>query len=420
MALEQTSMVTWRFEPGPIDVHTHPRIFDAIVLEEFVPGNDGREGKAGLIAYTEVALQCGITAMIAMPNESARIFDKSAKEPEKTKPVAYPIANIDRVTASQAAISHEAAIPTAIHFGLDPKDSFLDDEKQLLADGKLYERFESAHEECTSLKTYWAETTGGYHIARRHRLRVVDLWFIANPEKPHVMHVEDDDVGGALSDVINLPNGKDMPIHIAHVSSRQELEAVIEAKKAGMNVTCEVTPHHLFLDEIDAQELGGYGCMKPRLKKREDVDFLWSHMDYIDIIASDCAPHRRVDKEADKPAYGVTNHTYMMQLLFGAVEYGKISYEDLYKKLCINPRKRFNLPLEDGSYAEFDMVQPVRGPLLEAERYGYSPFQRLNRKFHLIGNVVEVKAGTSYIYNPASTSNITPSYSHLIRPKNLQ
>jgi len=420
MALEQLDKYNFQLEPGLADVHTHPRIFDVINLEEFVPGNRGREGKAGLMVYTEVALESGITLMIAMPNESLRRFDKNAEDPEKTLLIPYPIATYDRLLAAESLISHEANIPTALHFGVDPRLMFLDHDKQILDREGLYRHFTSAREECMSLKLYGAKTTGGYNIEAKHIPTVAKIWHDVNPEKPVVLHLEDDNIAKVLAEINQLEKGKDIPIHIAHVSSKQELEAVIAAKEAGMNITCEVTPHHLFMNDIDGSSLAGYGCMKPTLKSQEDVDFLWSHLTFIDMIASDCAPHRKVDKEAVDPAYGVTNHKQMLPLLLGAIADGKLSYEQLYQMLCIAPRKRFNLPQADGSITKFNIHQTENGALHDPERYGYSPFKRLNRQFHLVGNVVEVKAGRSHYnaYAP-STFDVWPSYTHLVRPDSL-
>lgn len=55
------------------------------------------------------------------------------------------------------------------------------------------------------------------------------------------------------------------PVHIVHVSRREEIELIADAKAQGLPVTCEVTPHHLFLDQTDAARLGPLGDMRPIL-----------------------------------------------------------------------------------------------------------------------------------------------------------
>lgn len=406
------------FQPGPVDVHTHPRVFDAISQEDFLEANGGMEGKAGLLEYTAVALRSGITAMLAMPNESIRLYDPSSDE--STILVPYPIANLDRVRAVQSKISQEAYLPVGIHYGLDPEHIFTNEAKENIDDEKLHRNFEEVSEECMGLKIYGAETTGGYNLHTRHIPRVIDIWSQINPEKPVTLHLEDEDVGRVLTEIHKLQGGKNIPVHIAHVSSRLELLAVITAKKAGMNVTCEVTPHHLTLDESVIKEIGGYGCMKPTLKTQEDIDFIWANIDSVDIFASDCAPHRRSDKEAKNPSYGVTNHTVMLPILIGAVAQGKLSLDQLNEKLCLNPRRRFSLPMYDGSHVSVKLAETTARGREEAisPRYGHEPFSKLGKSFFMLGRVVEVQAGKSYWSE--DQPDMHNSYTHLIRPKVTQ
>lgn len=425
MAIELGDHGLVRFEPGPFDVHLHPRVTDAMTQDNLDPLNNGTEGKAGLVLYTQAMLRSGITGGIAMPNEQGRllILGSGLDGKVKTDTVPYPISNIDRMRAMQFAIEQQSVVPLGVFAGLDPEEVYLDLGRKVTNVQGLSQRFAEVSQECLGLKIYGAETTGGFNIATKDIWQVVQLWHEFNQEKPVILHLEDDKVGEVLGQIYELKKGKDIPIHIAHVSSRQELEAVIEAKKLGMNVTCEVTPHHLFLDDSVPSEIGSYGCMKPTLKKQEDIDFLWANIDYIDIIASDCAPHRTSDKEGEGMVYGVTNHSVMLPLLIGAVNQGKLTSEQLYDKLCIKPRMRFNVPL-DNSFTTIDMTEKGRDPK-KWERFahpgfGHNAFTRLNRKFHLVGRVVETGAGMSYIHFSKWENSLygeyRTSYTHLLRP----
>jgi carbamoyl-phosphate synthase/aspartate carbamoyltransferase/dihydroorotase len=204
------------------------------------------------------------------------------------------------------------------------------------------------------------------------------------------------------------------------------MEAILLAKRAGMNVTCEVTPHHLFLDESARELIGGGGCMKPSLKSEADRDFLWEHIDDIDIFASDCAPHRPSDKMGEHPAYGVTNHTVMLPLLLGAVKEGRLTMDDVYQKFCINPRTRFGLPVEDGSFVKLDTHYSFNAAYYDSKAsYLDSPFrslEQLGQRFRMVGQVVAAQAGVSTIRRGTRfdrKDSIRPSLTHLIRPKNL-
>jgi dihydroorotase len=261
-----------------------------------------------------------------------------------------------------------------------------------------------------------AQTTGGYNIDLAHAAEVSTIWHHHNPEKPIIYHVEGDDVGRLMTDLQAVKHGNTMPIHLAHVSSQKELEAKMAAKESGMNITCEATPHHLFLSVDAVQTLGGYGCMKPSLKSEDDRAFLWANMEHIDIFASDCAPHRHSDKEADKPAFGVTNHGVMLPLLLGAVADGRLTMDDIYQKFCVTPRERFNLPLEDGSYVGISTAISHPVERYEAAPYGFSPFGKLEDVPTMVGEVVVAHGGNStYRANHESQQFVT-SYTHLIRP----
>lgn len=433
MALEQLDKNLWDLQPGPFDVHAHPRVFDSLNHDDFPTINEGTEGKAGLRIYTEAALRSGITGIAAMPNESVRLYDESS--PEKTVEIPYPIANHSRVLAMQAAIAERAVIPTAVYMGIDPQAAFWDEDKARLNSRYLSTEFKNVSEDCLGLKIYLAETTGGNTIGLEHAAAVTALWHHQNPDKPVIFHVE-----GAVAmrrlfnDVRQIkasespiekrqPIGHKIPIHIAHITSREELEAKIEAKRSGMNVSCEVTPHHVSFDESLRQELGGYGCMKPTLKTAEDVQFLRNHLHDIEIFASDCAPHRISDKERESPAYGVTNHTVMLPVLIGLAKDGYLTMEDVYQKFCVTPRQRFNLPLEDGS-----MTRLATGPetaLLTADEhdqkaeYGQNPWTRTDQAVRLAGRVIVARAGASTYYADWD-SNMRSSYRHQIRPINMK
>ena len=421
MALEQVSAEVWEMSPGPFDGHTHPRALDPINKDDFLDLNGGFEGKSGVAEYTKVAFLSGITGMLAMPNEQARVLDDTSEE--RTELRAYPIANIDRVTAMQGAISSQAHIPTGIHMGLDPVKAFHDEAKQRLNRPYLSKTFAEVSDECTSLKIYLAETTGGNNVAVEHATGVMEIWARTNPDKTVVLHVEGEDVAKVFDDLSAGKWGKEMPVHIAHISSRQELEAVMQAKREGMNVTCEVTPHHLSFNESLRKQIGGYGCMKPSLKPEEDRRFIIANLDQIDMFASDCAPHRRSDKEGENPAFGVVNHTVMLPLLMGMVEDGRLTMKELYDKMCVAPRRRFNIP-DDDSHIRYSTAGEYPAASYDENTrvgYGFNPYahERLAEKVKLVGWVLEAQAGNSYLDTQEDIEYLATSYTHLIRPKNF-
>ncbi|MGI9027962.1 MAG: hypothetical protein ACR2FM_03950 [Candidatus Saccharimonadales bacterium] len=414
MALEIISSNSILFAPGPFDVHMHPRVTDGITEDAFVEINGGIEGKAGLAAYTEAAMRSGITGGGAMPNEVMRKY--APWTDEKTITVPYPISDRRSVDAMQSAIQQHSLLPMAVYAGIDPTEIFTDPTREHLNMDVVEKNFAEIKDEVMALKLWGDNSTGGYNIPKQFIPHVANRWNVYSPEKPVILHVEDAGVGEVLQDIARH-QGSEIPIHIAHVSSRQELQAVIDAKEAGMNVTCEVTIHHLFLNADVRQQIGGYGCMKPSLKPQEDVDFLWANLKHIDMFASDCAPHRRSDKEGENPAFGVTNHSVMLPLLLGAVTKGRLTVTDIYKKFCVNTRQRFNIPFEDGSETSVLLVPTDMATLEHVvnPRYGHNPFTRTNVQAPLIGRIIGVKAGASDL----AQKRLRPSYSHIITPRTV-
>lgn len=410
MGIEQLAENRISIVPGPFDVHMHPRATDPITEDSFVEINGGIEGKAGLASYSLTALKSGITGGLAMPNEMLRKYDETV--PEKTVVVPFPISNIDRVHTMQVAITSASVIPVGVIAGIDPEEIFADNRRQIIDYDIAEARFREIQGDITAGKLWCDYSTGGFNVDSRFAGGLAERFFAHNPNKPLVIHAEDENVGVVLNNIYQIKDGKDMPIHIAHVSSRQELQAVIDAKRLGMNVTCEVTIHHLFLDDNVPGIIGGYGCVKPGLKPKADQKFLWENLNWIDMFASDCAPHRVSDKENDTPTPGFSTHTVMLPLLLGAVADGRLSYEDLYQKFCIKPRERFNRPINDGSEVtvELDRTSAEELEFRIRPKYGQNPFLRVaaGRK---IGRVISAKAGKSTSVNPRT------SYTHVLRPK---
>ena len=139
------------------------------------------------------------------------------------------------------------------------------------------------------------------------------------------------------------------PLHIVHVSRRSEIEVIRAAKEAGMPVTCEATPHHLFLSVDDLPRLGGRGDMRPRLVTPDDVASLWENLDIIDLFATDHAPHTLDEKAQETPPPGVPGIETMLPLLLTAVDDGRLMLEDVITRLHTNPQRISGIPPQPDS-----------------------------------------------------------------------
>ena len=168
---------------------------------------------------------------------------------------------------------------------------------------------------------------------------------------PIAAHAE----GRSLAAVILMAALYDRPLHLCHVSSQEEIALIRKAKEAGVKVTCEVTPHHLFLTQEDLPAIGeGRGEVRPRLATPADREALWKNLDVIDCFATDHAPHTLQEKDSPNPPPGFPGLETALPLLLTAVFEGRLSIDDLILRLYTNPRRIFNLPEQPQTYIEVD------------------------------------------------------------------
>ena len=139
------------------------------------------------------------------------------------------------------------------------------------------------------------------------------------------------------------------PYHVCHISTKESVALIREAKARGVDVTCETGPHYLVLDDSDLREDGKFK-MNPPLRSREDKEALIEGIldGTIDMIATDHAPHSAEEKSRglEKSAFGIVGLETAFAIMYTHfVKTGKMSLEQLLRLLVDNPRKRFGLPL---------------------------------------------------------------------------
>ena len=131
-------------------------------------------------------------------------------------------------------------------------------------------------------------------------------------------------------------------LHIAHLSARESLEQVRAAKRKGLRVTCEVTPHHFTLTDEDV-EYNTHYKMNPPLASREDRDALIAGLadGAVDAIATDHAPHEPalMDVEFERAPFGVTGFETALSLGLELVHAGKISLMRLVELFTVGPAR---------------------------------------------------------------------------------
>ena len=137
--------------------------------------------------------------------------------------------------------------------------------------------------------------------------------------------------------------------HVCHISTKESVELIRRAKAEGLDVTCETGPHYLVLDDGDLQEDGRFK-MNPPLRAPEDREALIEGIldGTIDMIATDHAPHSAEEKGRglEKSAFGIVGLETAFPVLYTyMVRAGVMTMSKLVETMCINPRKRFGIPM---------------------------------------------------------------------------
>lgn len=314
--------------PGLIDPHVHVR-------------EPGATHKEDWDTVTQAALAGGVTTILAMPNTKPPIFD-----------------GVTLDIALNAA-KQKARCDYAQFVGAGPDN----------ADAAA-----SLAPKAAGLKMYLDSTFGEL------RLDDMTLWmphFAKFPkDSPMVMHSESRTMAAAIL----FAAVYDHPVHIAHVSLREEILLIKAAKERGIKVTCEVCPHHLFLSKEDIPAISkgkpGRGEVRPRLATKEDVDSLWTNLDVIDCFATDHAPHTLEEKDSNNPPPGFPGLETILPLLLTAVHDGRLTMDDVVQKMHTNPRKIFHLPEQTETWVEVDedSIYEIKASE-QFTRCGWTPFE---------------------------------------------
>ena len=147
--------------------------------------------------------------------------------------------------------------------------------------------------------------------------------------------------------------------HVCHISAKESVALIRQAKARGLDVSCETAPHYLLLDDSMLREEGRFK-MNPPVRGREDRLALIEGIQdgTIDIIATDHAPHSAEEKSRglEKSAFGIVGLETAFPVLYtGLVLTGIIRLEKLVELLSTNPRRRFSIPLSGEDYCVWDL-----------------------------------------------------------------
>lgn len=147
--------------------------------------------------------------------------------------------------------------------------------------------------------------------------------------------------------------------HVCHISTKESVELIRQAKAEGVNITCETAPHYLVMDDSDLEEDGRFK-MNPPLRDKADREALLAGIKdgTIDMISTDHAPHSNEEKAKglEKSAFGIVGIETAFPVLYTKlVKSGFISLDRLMELLALNARKRFNIPIKKNNYTVWDL-----------------------------------------------------------------
>ena len=331
--------------PGVIDIHAHFREPGATYKEDWESGS-------------KAAAHGGVTLVFDMPNTlppttTLQRVEEKRELAESKSIIDYRICggvrkgNIHELAGMAPAVSAFGEIFMCESFGelQISKAELLDAYKEIAKTGKVA----ITHAEDAEINEYFKE-----------RFRKRNDPAIHNEVRPPLSE------NVAVATALQLAKATGVKLHLTHISTKESIQLIRSMKKKA-DVTCDVTPHHLFLTEENMKELGNFGKMNAPLRSKEDQDALWRGIKtgVVGIVASDHAPHTKEEKKKpywDAPA-GVPGIETMLPLMLTAMKRRWINLYKLVKLLCVNPAKRMGLypqkgVLAEGSDADIVVVNP--------------------------------------------------------------
>ncbi|MGN0979039.1 MAG: dihydroorotase [Candidatus Avoscillospira sp.] len=313
--------------PGFADVHVHLR-------------EPGFSYKETIASGTRAAAHGGYTAVCAMPNlnpvpdtdEHLRVQEEIIEKDACIH--VYPYGAITLGEKGETLAELEVMAPRVCAFSDDGRG--VQDRammKEAMLEAKRLGKIIAAHCEDNALLHGGYIHDGQYAKAHGHR------------------GICSESEWGPIRRDLELAAETGCAYHVCHISTKESVDLIRQAKQSGVNVTCETGPHYLTLDDGDLQEDGRFK-MNPPLRDRSDREALLKGLldGTIDMIATDHAPHSPEEKSRglEKSAMGVTGIETAFPVLYTKlVQPGILSLERLVELLAVNPRKRFGLPLGD-------------------------------------------------------------------------
>ncbi|MCA0174377.1 dihydroorotase [Bacillus sp. RAR_GA_16] len=311
--------------PGLVDLHVHLR-------------EPGGEHKETIETGTKAAAKGGFTTIAAMPN--TRPVPDNAETMQQLMNRIKETASV-RVLPYGAITIRQLGEELTNFEGLKSNGAFAltDDGVGVQNAGMMLEAMKRAAASNLAIVAHCEENTlingGSVHEGRFSK----ENGLKGIPSVCEAVHIARD---------VLLAEAAGVHYHVCHISTKESVRVVRDAKRAGINVTAEVTPHHLLLSEDDIPGLDTHYKMNPPLRSKEDRDALLEGLldGTIDFIATDHAPHAENEKaqSMEKAPFGIVGLETAFPLLYTHfVEKGTFTLKQLVDWLTVKPANAFGL-----------------------------------------------------------------------------
>ncbi|MFC4409277.1 dihydroorotase [Chungangia koreensis] len=326
---------------GFIDVHVHLR-------------EPGGERKETIESGTRAAARGGYTTICAMPNtkpvpdtkENIQIVNRLIEENALIRVLPYA-----SITIREAGKERTNLAELKAHGAF----AFTDDGVGIQEAGMMYEAMKDAAEINMPIVAHCEDNSLIYNGVMHEGKRNHELGLPGIPSIAESVHIARD---------VLLAEAAGAHYHVCHVSTKESVRVIRDAKRAGIKVTAEVSPHHLLLCEDDIPVDDANYKMNPPLRGAEDLRALREGLQdgTLDCIATDHAPHTKEEKSNGmKPApFGIVGFETAFPLLYTHfVEKGKWTLKQLTDWMTIRPAEVFGMPygkLETGAEADIVLI----------------------------------------------------------------
>ncbi|WP_226578558.1 dihydroorotase [Halobacillus litoralis] len=327
--------------PGFVDVHVHLR-------------EPGGETKETISTGTKSAAKGGFTTVCTMPNTTPVPDDPEIMTQiletinEKAHVRVLPYASITTRQTGQELVNMEKLAELGAF-------AFTDDGVGVQSAGRMFEAMKEAGRLGKSIVAHCEDNSLVYKGVCHEGEVSERLQLPGIPNVAESVQIARD---------VLLAEAAGCHYHVCHVSTKESVRVIRDAKKAGIHVTAEVTPHHLILNENNVNEDHAFFKMNPPLRSAEDQEALINGLldGTIDFIATDHAPHTEEEKQQGflSSPFGITGLETAFPLLYThLVSKGVATLEQLIDWLTVKPAQTFGLPygtLETGVSADLTII----------------------------------------------------------------